>query len=191
MPTACLLTVYASLYKVRSKFIKFEHVQRMRPGPCADDGGFGLGPCTGTHLWTEWLTDRHDWKHCLFRNFVGGGNYLLLINPYTDTFHTVSQFCLLASTGDPPPNILQEAQIRVLELADCQERYSSTPFQVYNESICVFKLNDDDDHTGSCYVSIQTLAMCRPPTVTARNKQEKKPGLMYVILKRIVPINGY
>ena len=111
-----------------------------------------------------------------FRNFVGGGNYLLLINPYTDTFHTVSQFYLLASTGDPPPNILQEAQIRVLELADCQERYSSTPFQVYNESICVFKLNDDDDHTGSCYVSIQTLAMSRPPTVTARNKQEKNQG---------------
>lgn len=51
------------------------------------------------------------------------------------------------------PDTLQEAQIRVLELADCQERYSSTVYQVYDESICIFKLEDDDAHTASCYVS--------------------------------------
>ena len=33
---------------------------------------------------------------------------------------------------------------------------------MYDESICVFKLTDGDDHTGSCYVSIQTLAVARP-----------------------------
>ena len=63
-------------------------------------------------------------------------------------------FYVLAAGDSNLPDILQEAQIRVLELSDCQERYSSTPYQVYNESICVFKLNDTDAHTGSCYVCI-------------------------------------
>ena len=131
---------------------------------------------------------------------MASGNYLHLISPYTDKFYTISQSYLLAAGGGQLPDVLQEAQIRVLELADCQERYSSTPYQVYDESICVFKLTDGDDHTGSCYVSIQTLAVARPSvglesyigvqtlamvrpstgiepavvlTVTARNKQEK------------------
>ena len=133
----------------------------------------------------------------------------------TAKFYVISQFYIPAAGGGQLPDVLQEAQIQVLELADCQERYSSTPYQVYDESICVFKLTDGDDHTGSCYVSIQTLAMARPSvglesyvsaqtlaishpsvglepavvlTVTAR---KKKPGLIYVILKRIGPIKSY
>ena len=78
-------------------------------------------------------------------------NFTLFLNSY-----------ILAAGGGQLPDVLQEAQIQVLELADCQERYSSTPYQVYDESICVFKLTDGDDHTGSCYVSIQTLAVACP-----------------------------
>ena len=68
-------------------------------------------------------------------------------------------YCNLAAGGGQLPDVLQEAQVQVLELADCQERYSSTPYQVYDESICVFKLSDNDDHSGTCYVSIKILVV--------------------------------
>ena len=82
----------------------------------------------------------------------------------------------VAAGGGQLPDVLQEAQVTVLELADCQERYSSTPYQVYDESICVFKLNDDDDHTGSCYVRILTiikiLKVLRIYSITGKTKYE-------------------
>ena len=51
------------------------------------------------------------------------------------------------------PTNLQEARVQVLALSDCQQRYSSTRYQVYGESICIYKMTSGDDHTGSCYVS--------------------------------------
>ena len=78
----------------------------------------------------------------------------MLVRPRWVLGFALPVMLFLAAGGANYPDILQEAQVRVLALADCQERYSSTPYQVYDESICVFKLNDSDDHTSSCYVSI-------------------------------------
>ena len=103
-------------------------------------------------------------------NFPGGvANSFYTIAPsLTHTVHLslyflplYLKFYILAAGDGNFPDVLQEAQIQVLELADCQERYSSTPYQVYDESICVFKLNSTDEHTGSCYVSIYISSCCR------------------------------
>ena len=84
----------------------------------------------------------------------------LLKFQYSSSFCHIIQFYIAAAGGGQLPDVLQEAQIQVLALADCQERYSSTPYQVYDESICVFKLSDNDDHTGSCYVSSYSGHRC-------------------------------
>ena len=51
------------------------------------------------------------------------------------------------------PNTLQEAQVLALSQADCEDVYSGTPYDIYDDMICVG--HDNDVYTGACYVSLK------------------------------------
>ena len=72
-------------------------------------------------------------------------------NPHT--FGIISQQnCIYLTENGVNPDTLQEAAVLALSQADCEDAYSQTPYDVFEDMVCVG--HDNDVYVGGCYVRI-------------------------------------
>ena len=76
---------------------------------------------------------------------------------------------MFTGTGGSP-DTLQEAQVLALSQADCEDFYADTPYDIFDDMICVG--HDEDDYTGACYVRLLSIRL--------EDWVKKMPSIIYL-----------